>query len=342
MTAIKSGEADRYAANPPKKLVAALIFGPDTGLVRERAEAMLKSVVEDLNDPFRVADLDNSILTQDGARLADEAAALSMLGGRRVVRVRDAGNGLARLFDGFLDADAEGALVVVEAGDLPKSSALRKVFEEADNAAAIPCYPDTARDLSDVVRDAMKKAGIAITPDALEEAVSRLGSDRGVTRREIEKLALYAHDKKKIDAEDVIAILGDEADTRTEEAAFAAGSGDIARLDLALERLTAAETQVSTILRGAMGHFQRVLTTKLSVDRGETVDGAMRKFFPPIHFSRVASFKAQVQRWTEPRLLDALDMLFEAEALSRTTAVPAEAVMGRALFNVAALAKAAR
>ena len=340
MTAIKSGEADRYAANPPKKLVAALIYGPDTGLVRERAEAMMKTIVDDLTDPFRVADLDDSTLTQDGARLSDEAAALSMLGGRRVVRVRGAGNNLAKLFDGFLEAGTEGALVVVEAGDLNKSSTLRKVFEEADNAAAIPCYPDTARDLSEVVRTAMKAAGISISPDALEEAVSRLGNDRGVTRREIEKLALYAHDKKKVEAEDVIAILGDEHDARVEEAAFSAGSGDIVHLDLTLERLTASDTQAIAIIRGAMGHFQRVLTAKLAVDRGETVDTAMRKFFPPIHFSRTTAFKSQVQRWTETRLLDALDLLFEAEALSKTTAVPADAVMGRALFNIAAMAKA--
>ncbi len=92
---VKSHEADRYAANPPKGLMAALVYGPDAGLVQERAEKLLKSVVPDLTDPFNVADLSEAVLLADPARLADEAAAISMMGGRRVVRVRGAGNDLA-------------------------------------------------------------------------------------------------------------------------------------------------------------------------------------------------------------------------------------------------------
>ena len=94
---VKSHEADRYAASPPKDLRVALVYGPDAGLVQERAEKLLKSVVPDLTDPFNVTDLSETVLLADPARLADEAAAISMMGGRRVVRVRGAGNDLADL-----------------------------------------------------------------------------------------------------------------------------------------------------------------------------------------------------------------------------------------------------
>jgi DNA polymerase-3 subunit delta len=336
---VKSSDADRYAAQPPKTLVAALVFGPDTGLVRERAEALMKSVVDDLGDAFRVSDLDDSALSGDPARLSDEAAAISMLGGRRVVRVRGAGNNLAKLFDAFL-ADPKGdALVVVEGGDLAKGTGLRKLFEEADNACAIACYPDTARDLFDVVRNALKAAGLSIAPDALEDAASRLGSDRGVTRRELEKLVLYMHGRKQVTLEDVRAVMGDEAEARVEEAIDAAGSGDLPRLDLALERLWVAGVSPVQVLRQAMSHFQRVLVAGIDSRRGETIDGAIRKLRPPVHFSRVAAFKNQAQRWSEARLGEALDMLLEAEALTKTTAIPAEAACAKTLFSVAAMAK---
>src|SRR6185369_6216486 len=100
---IKSHEADRYVSNPPQGLMIALVYGPDAGLVQERAEKLLKSVVPDLTDPFNSADLSEATLLADPARLADEAAAISMMGGRRVVRVRGAGNDLADLLDSFLD-----------------------------------------------------------------------------------------------------------------------------------------------------------------------------------------------------------------------------------------------
>ncbi len=337
---IKSSDADRYAAHPPKDLAAALVFGPDSGLVRERAETLMKTVVADLNDAFRVTDLDEATLAGDPARLFDEAAALSMLGGRRVVRVRGAGNNLAKLFESFLAEHAGDALVVVEGGDLAKGTGLRRVFEEDDRAAAIACYPDSARDLFDVVRGALKAEGLSIAPDALEDAVARLGSDRGVTRRELEKLALYAHGSKNISLEDVRAVMGDEAEARAEEAVDAAGTGDLVRLDLALERLWIAGVSPIALLRQAMTHLQRLLLVGVESRRGESVDGVMRKLRPPVHFSRAASFKNQAQRWSETRLGEALDLLLDAEALCKTTAVPAEAACARALFGVAAIAKA--
>src|SRR3569832_407193 len=258
---VKSHEADRFAANPPKALRVALVFGPDAGLVQERAEKLLKSVVADLTEAFNVSDLNESTLVSDPARLSDEAAAISMMGGRRVVRVRGAGNNLANLFEEFLEDPKGDALVVVEAGDLAKGTGLRKLFEGDDHAAAIACYADTARNLEDVVRDAMRGAGLSIAPDALADAVSRLGSDRGVTRRELETLALYAQGQKNVSLADVQAVMGDEAVARAEEASDAAGKGDFARLDLALERLWTAYASVAQILRGAMGHFQRLVET---------------------------------------------------------------------------------
>ena len=168
---VKSHEADRYAANPPKGLMVALVYGPDAGLVTERAEKLMKSVVSDLSDPFNVADLSEAALLADPARLADEAAAISMMGGRRVVRVRGAGNDLAELFESFLDDPKGDALVVVEAGDLAKTAALRKLFDGHKTAASLQCYPDSVRDLADVVRDALRAQGLSIAHDALEDAV---------------------------------------------------------------------------------------------------------------------------------------------------------------------------
>ena len=84
---IEARDADRFIASPPKNLRVALVFGPDAGLVQERAEALLKSVTPDLTDPFNVADFEEAAILADPARLSDEAAAMSMMGGRRVVRV---------------------------------------------------------------------------------------------------------------------------------------------------------------------------------------------------------------------------------------------------------------
>jgi DNA polymerase-3 subunit delta len=339
---VKPAESERLLDRLPRGLMAVLLFGPDQGLVRERAERLVLSIVPDLRDPFRVADMEGGALQEDPARLFTEAAALSMTGGRRVVRIRGAGNALARQFASFLAEAQSDALVIVEAGDLAKDSSLREVFEEAPNAAAIACYLDSPESISELVRNSLNAHGISIAPDALQEGVSLLGADRGTTRREVEKLLLYMHGRQNVDLEDVRAIMGDEAEARIEEACDGAGEGDTRRLDRALERLWTAGVSPVAILRMAMSHFQRLALAVTQIAKGESADAIAKRARPPIHFTRIASFRAQLRNWSAERLGEALDLILETETLCKSTAVPAEAACGRALFTIAAWARLPR
>lgn len=339
---VKTAQIGRFIAEPPDQLVAALVFGPDYGVVRERANALARTAVADLSDPFRVVELDDGKIAADPACLWDEAAALSMTGGRRLIRIRDAGNNLAPVLERFLDDPAGDALIVIEAGDLAKSASLRQLFMRADNAAAIACYPDTERDLEPLVRATLKSEGLSIEPDALQLLVSRLGSDRGVTRSELEKLSLYAMGDKLVTESHIDAAMGDESQLRIEEATDGAGTGDYVRLDRTLTRLWAAGIAPGTVLRRAVVHFQQVLAVSEEVAGGADAFGAMKRLRPPVHFSRSRSFLAQVSRWNSDGILRALNLLYEAEALTRTTGVPEEAACSRALFTVAALAQTDR
>ena len=90
MTALKGRSIEGWLSKPDPAIRAALIYGPDAGLVRERAAKLLKQVAGDARDPFKVAKLSPQDITQDLARLADEAAAIPFGGGRRVVWITGA------------------------------------------------------------------------------------------------------------------------------------------------------------------------------------------------------------------------------------------------------------
>jgi DNA polymerase-3 subunit delta len=339
---VKSAECDRFLERLPQKVLAVLLYGPDQGLVTERAERLIRTVVPDIHDPFRISEIDAASLIEDRARLSAEAAALSFSGGRRVVRVRSAGNAVASVFETFLKNPAGEALVVVEAGDLARSSSLRRVFEEAPIAATAPCYLDSPDTIAELLHRALKEEGIEVSTDAVQEAVPLLGSDRGTTRRQIEKLLLYATGSRVLDVSDVRAVVGDESEARIEEACDAAGEGDPKALDRALERLWGTGISPVGALRVAIGHFQRLLLIKTNIAGGESVDAAVRRLRPPLHFARTASFRNQLRNWNTEKLGEALDLLLDAEGLCKSTAVPAEASCGQALFKLAALARLAR
>src|SRR5262245_37957493 len=167
-----------FLQRPDRGIRAVLLYGPDAGLASERAAAVARTVCPDLKDPFRVADLSGSALAADPARLADEAAQMSLIGGRRVVRVRETTDRLARLFAGFFESTPGDAFIIVEAGDLPSSSPMRRVFEAAADAVAIGCYPDTVRERGAVIADALRVHRITASDDATRYLVEHLGNDR--------------------------------------------------------------------------------------------------------------------------------------------------------------------
>lgn len=336
---VKHADAERYLDRLPGKVVAVLIYGPDQGLVSERSERLMIGTVPDIRDPFRVSEIDGADLVEDRGRLAAEAAALSFSGGRRVVHIRSAGNASASIFESFLEQPAGDALVVVEAGDLAKSSSLRQVFEQAPNGAAVACYADTPDSVARLLEGALGEHGIKVSPEAIMEAVPLLGGDRGTIRRQIEKLVLYAKEGGRVEVADVRAIIGDESEARIEEACDAAGEGDPRMLDKALERLWSAGISPVAVLRLAIGHFHRVALVAAATAGGESVDTAAKRLRPAIHFARMASFRNQLRVWSPDKVGEALDRLLETESLCKSTAIPAEAACGQALFQIAALAR---
>ena len=98
---VAAGQVEGFLRRLDPQIRAVLLFGPDAGLVRERADTLARAVCPDLRDPFRVAELTAATLVADPARLADEAAQISLMAGRRVVRLRDAGDQQAPLFARF-------------------------------------------------------------------------------------------------------------------------------------------------------------------------------------------------------------------------------------------------
>ena len=178
---IAAGRVEGFVKAPDGNARAILVYGPDSGLVRERVDRLVKAVVDDPKDPFRIAELTPARLKDDPARLADEAAAIALTGGRRVVIVRDAGDSVATAIASFL-ADPKGdALVVLEGGELGPRSSLRKLFEGADNAAALACYADEGGNLAAVIQEELKAAGLTAEPDALGFLADHLGGDRRLT-----------------------------------------------------------------------------------------------------------------------------------------------------------------
>src|SRR6516162_7709660 len=102
MTALRAAEVEAFLARPDPRRPIALVFGPDAGLVRERAEAIVRKAVVDLHDPFSLARIDGDVLADEPQRLVEEAHTVPLFGGRRAVWVKAGGRNLAAAVEALL------------------------------------------------------------------------------------------------------------------------------------------------------------------------------------------------------------------------------------------------
>jgi DNA polymerase III subunit delta len=337
MVQIRSADIDRFLARPDPAIRLLLIYGVDEGLVAERTASFIKAVTGAADDPFAVVRLEQGVIADDPARLADEAHAVPLFGGRRAIAIRLAGNAsIIPALEALLAVPPVDSWVVVSGGDLRKTSPVRRLCETAKGAAAIACYVDSGRDLDRVIDQETKSATLTITPEARAALKDLIGADRLASRSEVQKLCLYAEGQGEITLDHVEKIIGDASPFEVDEAVDALGLGDSDGFARAWRRLLATGTSSSYIAGAAIRHFSFLHRARAAFDAGESAEDLLARAMPPIFGKRRGNVERAIQLWPVARLERVLAALDQAMLDSRIRGTIADEIIGQALMMIAA------
>ena len=339
MVALKANQVDAFVARPDPAKPIVLIYGPDAGLVRERAEALIRQWVDDPRDPFALARLDGDELAGEPSRLVEEANTVPLFGGKRAVWVRAGSKNFAAAVEALLAAPSPDCRVVIEAGELRKNAPLRVLSERARNVAALPCYADDTDALKRLIASELREAGLSIAPDALDALLPLLGGDRLASRGEIHKLALYARGKKRVELDDVMAAIADASALVLDGVVDAAFAGRTGEVETELAKARIAGTSPGSIVSAALRQVSTLHRARLDVEAGRSFDDAIAGARPPLHFKRQPAVQAALKAWTAARLERAMNQLAAASLDVRRQPDLAEAIAQRALLSLAVNAR---
>lgn len=331
-------QIEPFVQKPDPAALVVLVYGPDSGLMKERAAQIAKSAVADLNDPFNAITMTVEHITADPARLPDEARAISMMGGRRLIRVEDAGDKITPVIKDYLAAPDANALIVLEAGELGTKSSLRALCEKSPAAAAVPCYVEDERDISRLIRESVQAEKKQIESDAVAWLAVNISGDRMKARGEIEKLLLYkGADTGTITLEDARAACGEAGAQGLDDLVYSVGKRDAAAALRVLGQLWAEGTNFIVVLRSLQNHFRRLHITRARIDLGDSAETAMKSLSPPVFFKQEALFRAQAQSWNLKTLTTCLKRLHDLEAQCKQTGIPAETLCAQAVLGLSSM-----
>ena len=312
----------------------ALLYGEDEGQIRELSQALTRQVAGSLNDPFLVMELGR----EGWGQIPAEMAALSMIGGRRVIVVREATDAVLGQASQALKGPG-GALLILEAPGLGKGK-LRSFAEAASDGVAVACYPDEGRGLTELVRAGLATFKVSIDQDALAWLGQSLSGDRAVLRNEVEKLALLAGAGGQVDLDVARACVGDSAAGSADEGLLAAMCGRVEAADAGVEAAIQDGLAGVAVLRMAVSLLQRLHQARLRMEDGESASDAMRLMRPPVYFRAQAATAACLARWSSSALLRALEDARQVELACKRTGSRQDLLARRFVASVARQAAA--
>lgn len=289
-----------------------LIFGQDESAIADIAGQMASQ----LGGAERI-DIDSDRIRSDPALLADEASALSLFGDKRYVRLnfrRD--EGLAAV-ENLLELENGTNPVIATAGNLPKTSKLRKLAEGHHRAMAHICYlPEEGTAAASVMAHAAT-LGLKLDRSLGARIARYTGQDRKLAQAELEKLALYydASPERPM-AVEVAAFEALSAETGEENV-----SGLVNQVMGGELRGTGRELAVARdmgvdsirIVRALQRRVALLSSLRAKVDNGANA-AAVVKAARSIFWKEADDFVKQLGRWPSVRLAGLNGHLLEVEA----------------------------
>jgi len=337
MAQLKAANVDQFIARPDKSIPLILLYGPDQGLVSERAQNLAANLNPNSNEPMSVSRYEADDLASDLGKLSDEAYAFSMFGDSKLIRIYGTTRkNLLAAFKPILENPPDKCWIIYEGGDIKRDSALRKMVEKSENAMALPCFQDSSAALEQLIREEITSNNLSIDTDTKDYLKSLLGEDRRASRNELKKLALYALGETTITKEQIASLLGNVSAVVNEDIIDAACLGQTVFLQSKLDQLFEAGVAPDMLMWATLRHLQMLHQMKAAMSRSNTqpqsiISGAR----PPIHFSRKNKVITALQKWTLPNLESAMDRLDRSFYETRANANLAKSIAATTLLAVA-------
>ena len=342
MTELKAKDVEAYLRRAPAHAIV-LVYGPDRGLVFERASHIAKQSGVALDDPFSAIRLDGTEIDADPPRLADEAATISMFGGKRLIWVKGTGGPkFVSAVASLCENPPQDALVLIEAGELKKDAALRKAAEKSPNAVTLPCYADEGRGVETLIDEMLNQHKLSIDLDARQWLKARLGGDRLATRSELEKLALYVRGQGKVTLADVQQSGGDVSALSVDAVIEAVMTGNASAADAAFSKLVTGKQPSALVLSALIRQLQTLLPMRESMERdGKSISTLISTMRPPLFGPRKDVMERALGNWSLDSIGRALERLQYATLEARRKSALEDEIIRFALLGLASEAKRA-
>ena len=331
---IKPAQFEKFCQHPDNAIKCIVIFGTNEGAITFWRDKCITAICGSLDNAFQYCSLDMENISKDGREIYAEFHAQSLMGGRRIIVVKNANNNLTDFLKNMLANTNSENLLLLSSSSLNKKSSLVSWAEKCNDTLLLACYEERESDISEQVARILNEKGLIADIPTMQLLCSRLSPDSKLNKSEIDKLQIYLGERKNITAADIFNAISDVAGADFEDLCYLVANGNAKKSYAAFNRLLKQGEEPATIIRQIEYHFGRLLSCVALLEQGKSLDDAIKSLRPPVIFYRKNDFTKQLRIWNKDFLLSALNLLYECERDCKTTNYPAEQCAGQVILRL--------
>lgn len=332
------GNIARAVEQPDPKIRFYLFLGEDQAQSRGLAGRLVEALG---SEKFA---LSASELKGQPGLLADEAAALSLFGERRLIWIEPASNDILEAVETLLAAERVESPVVAIAGALPRSSPLLKLAEASAGAIAFTAYLPDDKDAERMVSEAGRRLGLKVAPHVAARVAAAAGNDQAVVGQELEKFAIFLdaspHSPKELDLDAIEAVGADHAEGDFARIADLALEGNLAELSEELAKLSPNGAEAIPVVRSLQRRLLMLAPIRARVDRGEKPDAVMASAGKSMFWKDKPLVQRMIRTWTADDLARVSERVGQLERRLMFSDAPQREALGEELTAIARRAMA--
>ena len=330
----------RMVDQPNAQVRFYLFHGQDEGQCRALAERLREAL------GATKAQVSSTAVKSDPASLADEAGAMSLFGGKRLVWIEPATKDIEDGVVALLEAPAVESPVVAIAGSLPKTSVLLKLAENSPLALAFAAYPPEGQEAVRMVIDLGRRYGLKISPPIAQQLADSAGNDQAIVAQELQKLALYIdaspQSPRELDHEAVEAVGADMTEGDFQRLADLALGGATEELTDELARLPAAGSEAIPVVRSLQRRLMMLAPARARMERGEGLQSVMTSLGRALFWKDKPIVERMLAKWSAEDLATVAERAGRLERELMFTPVPDREALGEELLALARKARSSR
>jgi DNA polymerase-3 subunit delta len=290
-----------------------LLHGPD----ESGSHALAKRLGAAAGADAERIDLGGAELKADPARLADEAASISLFGGARYILVAPAGDECLAAVEALLESPGASNPVALVAGALKPSSKLLKLALAEPRAMACASYAPTGAEADRLAIALGREVGLSIRPDVARRLAEASGGNRAILGQELAKLALYldaAPERvRALDHDSIDAVGADAGEGDLSRLVDAVAGGDSALAQEELARLASEGVEGIPLIRALLRRMLLLARLRAEVERGMSPGAVMASQGKSLFFKEKDAVGRQLGRWRSDLLARSVTRLLDAE-----------------------------